>query len=646
MKFQKSIQYEIQKHDRDNYTSNPSSIMEGCLYYSYFARRTLTHIAKMACPEIPLPCTRQKVDDKCEFECSELGGCVTYKSLKHPCSAFEVLSELRDSRELCDITLVVDTVKFYAHRAVLVSCSPYFKAMLTKGFKECKKDKIELKDVHPCIFSAIIEFMYTSKISISESNVMQLLPKAMMYQVSDIVEACCEFLERQLDPQNCLGYSIYAKEHGLVRLHQKACHFIFTNFCAVSHSEEFLNLPLPQLIRVLHQDKLNVWSECEVYDACKRWVKHDEKSRKQDFEKLLGDGAIRAEHLTPCFLKRQLDKCELLRSDHKCKDYLSKIFQQLKLHKPGKVPPRHPSTARVIYTAGGYLRQSLKTFECYDPMADMWHTLPCLPEARSGLGAATIHGKFYCVGGRNNTAEANTDSNQLDCYCPLKNTWRTLSPMIASRNRVGVAVLDDMLYAVGGSQGCYLHNSAERYNVDENKWTMVANMNSKRIGVGCTVVNRLLYAVGGFDGQIRLRSVECYHPENNEWLEVRPMKTQRSGAGVASIGNYIFAVGGYDGKNQLNSVERYDIENDVWEDLPPMHSRRSALSVDVIGGKLYALGGYDGEDFLPTVECYDPKEGTWTIITNMSSGRSGAGVAVGMEPCKTSMCSGMVMELN
>lgn len=57
-------------------------------------------------------------------------------------------------------------------------------------------------------------------------------------------------------------------------------------------------------------------------------------------------------------------------------------------------------------------------------------------------------------------------------------------------------------------------------------------------------------------------------------------------------------------------------------------------------------GGYDGEDFLPTVECYDPKEGTWTIITKMSSGRSGAGVAVGMEPCKTSMCSGMVMELN
>ncbi|XP_071844095.1 kelch-like ECH-associated protein 1B [Apostichopus japonicus] len=615
--------------------------MEGFCCIGYALSRTVSRIVKMA-----MPCVAAEVDENSQFEYRDFGASISYRSLKHPGSAFQVLSELRDKHELCDVTLVVDMVKFRAHRAVLASCSPYFRAMLTKGFKECKKERIDLKDVHPCTFSAIIDFMYTSEIRISECNVMELLPTAIMYQVNDIIEACCDFLERQLDPHNCLGYSIYAKEQGLDRLHKKACDFIFRNFCEVSHSEEFLKLPLPQLLTVLQQDKLNVWSECEVYDACKRWVKHDEKARNQCFGKLLGDGAIRAEHLTPCFLKRQLDKCEILRNDIRCKDYLSKIFQQLRLHRLSRIPPRHPLTARVIYTAGGYLRQSLKTFECYDPISNTWDTLACLPEARSGLGAATINGIFYCVGGRNNTAEANTDSNQLDCYNPLRNMWRTLNPMIECRNRVGVAVLDDMLYAVGGSQGCVLHNSAERYNVEEDKWTKVANMHSKRIGVGCTVVNRLLYAVGGFDGQHRLSSVECYHPENDEWLEVKPMKRQRSGAGVASIGNFIYAIGGYDGQNQLNSVERYDIENDIWEDLPPMNSRRSALSVDVIGEKLFALGGYDGEDFLPSVECFDPKDGKWRIITSMSSGRSGAGVAVGMEPCKTSMCGGFPTDIN
>ena len=70
-----------------------------------------------------------------------------------------------------------------------------------------------------------------------------------------------------------------------------------------------------------------------------------------------------------------------------------------------------------------------------------------------------------------------------------------------------------------------------RYDPDLDKWQKIASMNSKRIGVGVAVVNRLLYAVGGFDGQNRLRSVELYNPEKDEWQYVAPMNTTRSGAG-------------------------------------------------------------------------------------------------------------------
>lgn len=56
-------------------------------------------------------------------------------------------------------------------------------------------------------------------------------------------------------------------------------------------------------------------------------------------------------------------------------------------------------------------------------------------------------------------------------------------------------------------------------------------MHSKRLGVGVAVVNRLLYVIGGFDGKERLASVECYHPENNEWSLVAQMNIGRSGSG-------------------------------------------------------------------------------------------------------------------
>lgn len=76
-----------------------------------------------------------------------------------------------------------------------------------------------------------------------------------------------------------------------------------------------------------------------------------------------------------------------------------------------------------------------------------------------------------------------------------------------------------------------LFTSIFRYDPDLDRWTMLASMATKRIGVGVAVVNRLLFALGGFDGSNRLRSMECYDPEKDEWHFVAPMNTTRSGAG-------------------------------------------------------------------------------------------------------------------
>lgn len=70
-----------------------------------------------------------------------------------------------------------------------------------------------------------------------------------------------------------------------------------------------------------------------------------------------------------------------------------------------------------------------------------------------------------------------------------------------------------------------------RYIPEEDRWEPVQLMSTRRIGVGVAVVNRLLYAVGGYDGGNRLNTVESYHPEKNEWITVANMHTGRSAAG-------------------------------------------------------------------------------------------------------------------
>lgn len=76
------------------------------------------------------------------------------------------------------------------------------------------------------------------------------------------------------------------------------------------------------------------------------------------------------------------------------------------------------------------------------------------------------------------------------------------------------------------------------------------SMKMQRIGVGVAVVNRLMYAIGGFDGQNRLDTVERYHPEKDEWQYVSSMSTKRSGAGWFSLS--------FDFKSQLGDINPLD----------------------------------------------------------------------------------------
>ena len=69
-------------------------------------------------------------------------------------------------------------------------------------------------------------------------------------------------------------------------------------------------------------------------------------------------------------------------------------------------------------------------------------------------------------------------------------------------------------------------NTAEYYDPKVGKWTEIARMNQCRFGVGCAVLHNMVYAVGGSDGT-NLKTVERYDPDRNTWKVVAPMSTAR-----------------------------------------------------------------------------------------------------------------------
>ena len=183
---------------------------------------------------------------------------------EHMKLTFSVMNDLRKRKELCDVILRVGELEIYAHKVVLASFSPYFYAMFTNDVVESRQNVVTLKSMDPKSVELLVEFAYTAKIKITEGNVQFLLPVACILQIGAVKDACCEFLESQMDPTNCLGIRDYAEIYGCDHLSAAAQKFCYRHFLEVSENEEFENLTKDQIIDFIGRDELYVKSEDEV----------------------------------------------------------------------------------------------------------------------------------------------------------------------------------------------------------------------------------------------------------------------------------------------------------------------------------------------------------------------------------------------
>ncbi|XP_059846361.1 kelch-like protein 3 isoform X5 [Hypanus sabinus] len=495
----------------------------------------------------------------------------------HMTKAFKVMNELRSKSTLCDVTIVAEDVEIEAHRIVLAACSPYFCAMFTGDMTESKAKKVEIKDIDGHTLSKLIDYIYTAEVEVTEENVQVLLPAASLLQLMDVRTACCDFLQSQLHPTNCLGIRAFADVHTCTDLLNEANAYAEQHFPDVMLGEEFLTLSLDQVCSLISSDKLTVASEEKVFEAVISWIKYDKEARLEHMAKLM-------ENVRLPLLPR---------------DYL----------------------VQVMIVVGGQAPKAIRSVECYDFKEDRWNQVAELPSRRCRAGVVFMSGRVYAVGGFNGSLRVRT----VDVYDAVKDQWTSIASMQERRSTLGAAVLNDLLYAVGGFDGSTGLSSVEAYNYKINEWFFVAPMNTRRSSVGVGVVEGRLYAVGGYDGASRqcLSTVEAYNPVSNEWTYVSDMSTRRSGAGVGVLNGQLYATGGHDGPLVRKSVEVYDPSTNTWRQVADMNMCRRNAGVCAVNGFLYVIGGDDGSCNLASVEFYNSVTDKWTLLpTNMSTGRS------------------------
>ncbi|XP_053516599.1 kelch-like protein 17 isoform X4 [Artibeus jamaicensis] len=456
---------------------------------------------------------------------SREGHTVSHNSKRHYHDAFVAMSRMRQRGLLCDIVLHVAAKEIRAHKVVLASCSPYFHAMFTNEMSESRQTHVTLHDIDPQALDQLVQFAYTAEIVVGEGNVQTLLPAASLLQLNGVRDACCKFLLSQLDPSNCLGIRGFADTHSCSDLLKAAHRYVLQHFVDVAKTEEFMLLPLKQVLELVSSDSLNVPSEEDVYRAVLSWVKHDVDARRQHVPRLMK--CVRLPLLSRDFLLGHVDAESLVRHHPDCKDLL---IEALKFH--------------------------------------------LLPEQRGVLGTSRTRPR-RCEGAGPVLFAEPVWCDQLK-NCPPWSPQPTAS--------LGPSCCPSTSPSLGGGSLFAIHGDCEAYDTRTDRWHVVASMSTRRARVGVAAVGNRLYAVGGYDGTSDLATVESYDPVTNTWQAEVSMGTRRSCLGVAVLHGLLYAAGGYDGASCLNSAERYDPLTGTWTSVAAMSTRRRYVRVAVLGG--------------------------------------------------------------
>jgi hypothetical protein len=119
---------------------------------------------------------------------------------------------------------------------------------------------------------------------------------------------------------------------------------------------------------------------------------------------------------------------------------------------PGPVPREHlaaAATAGLLYAIAGRkagIDTNLAVFEAYDPRTRRWRTLPPVPAARGGTGAAAVAGRVVSVGGE---APRGTIRSAY-AYLTSTGGWERLPDLPTPRHGLGVVALGGRVWVVAG----------------------------------------------------------------------------------------------------------------------------------------------------------------------------------------------------
>ena len=439
------------------------------------------------------------------------------------------LQLLRQSKDLCDVVVVVDGHRFHAHRNVLASISGYFRTMFLGEFAERRQTEITLNDVDAASVKTLIDYAYTGEAQCEIDDIIRLYASAHLLQFDDVVTKCSKVLRMRADVSNCLHLGMFAHRCSDSLLMSVSDRMAAVSIVELADTEEFLALSADHLCRIVALDELGVRDELEVLRVISKWIKHEYESRRKHAKDLLN--LVRLPLL-------DLARFETLLKELQMGELVTeRVAEDEEKEGEGATLPR-TGCQGVLLVVGGETSEKDRERKGY----------------------------HYSV------------SNESRYYDPSQNVWDSFPSLVEPRSRPGLVTVGDVLYAVGGEMinpnifhhetenredyACFL-NTVERYDSKHNRWVAdVAPMSYPRPGNEVTSCLGRIFAISP-NPEGNEWFVEAYDSEENRWFPFSsPRNLCKSDVTVAALSDHVYV---FYGEGDSFGYIRYNPIDDRWQ---------------------------------------------------------------------------------
>ena len=161
----------------------------------------------------------------------------------------KVMDDARRSDLFTDVTLVVaDGKEFKAHKVVLASQSPFFKARFedrwSEGQENVSTTRVEMPDVPDVVMDTVLSYLYTGKATNSniKNIAFQVLPTAEEYGIEGLQKMCEEALAETVTDENVVDILVHAETYNAQDLRKACMNYIVSNTHTVRKSEGWSKL--------------------------------------------------------------------------------------------------------------------------------------------------------------------------------------------------------------------------------------------------------------------------------------------------------------------------------------------------------------------------------------------------------------------